>query len=87
MIQRSVTASTPCDGSMTRPPVMSKVDMPLILGARRASTSVREVCYRTATGAIRMACRVSIGETNVMHILPRSRRGTWLLAGAVWCAA
>ena len=22
-----------------------------------------------------------------MHLLPRSRRGTWLLAGAVWCAA
>ena len=32
--------------------------------------------------AIRVACCVWFGETIDMRLLPRSRRGTWLLAGA-----
>src|SRR5437870_11650833 len=34
-----------------------------------------------------MACGVRFGETTMMPLLPRSRRGTWLLSALVWLAA
>jgi uncharacterized protein (TIGR03067 family) len=36
---------------------------------------------RARIGAIDVACGVQLGESHVIRFLPRSRRGTWLLAG------